>query len=634
MNQCYTCGLGTQANTAHTGCEFSSGTNCEYHSSGLTYDLSKMANLQHMYGPITDQSSWFAGHQYFLNLCTKSHVDHACYDKNDNALLSYSCQIPQGGSVAKDLGDVIGFKEFTIAQRSKYPDGGIHVQLTRGSVCHHAGAQQHRSTDILVACSEEDGVGNPEFPPTSSWNPSGSVEPDDMCAYEFLWKSRYGCPLCSIDTGSGGTYRKVGDECDPTTGYKKVSYERVSACIGHPVTGDQLDTYTGPSTFVDTGTELCTPMCPGGTQQVKQVVQGKGTRTTCAKCPKGKYGPGGGVQCEYCAGNTYSYEEGFPECVECGAGTAANGAHTECDTHDCRFNLDNQQFDLKALDKGLGRDDMWGPLRDTNEENGMTFYINMCSRAAADDLNCAGDSGDPIESFVCQRTTLTSDTLGHLVGKNLGDTMGVDSLDPKEGELGLTVKFTHGEKCHHNGAPNRLTTVDMICDDTVGAGGPEPYQGTAEYSYCTYRFSWKTIHACPVCSSDHYTQVVGECAQDTNGAFTQTTTFVKNSTCNTASPVSYKPVADVIASCTQASKGGSGGSSSDTPWYHKPSFFITIIVLTTTLFAVIVTFALVKYWKVRRLYETYAQLDKERDMSNDFTLPESMELSSRSDGGL
>ena len=58
-------------------------------------------------------------------------------------------------SVAKDLGDVIGFKEFTIAQRSKYPDGGIHVQLTRGSVCHHAGAQQHRSTDILVACSEE-----------------------------------------------------------------------------------------------------------------------------------------------------------------------------------------------------------------------------------------------------------------------------------------------------------------------------------------------------------------------------------------------------------------------------------------------------------------------------------------------
>merc|ERR1712153_9298 len=78
----------------------------------------------------------------------------------------------------------------------------------------------------------------------------------------------------------------------------------------------------------------------------------------------------------------------------------------------------------------------------------------------------------------------------------------------------------------------------------------------------------------------------------------------------------------------------SGGLSSDTPWYHKPSFFITIIVLTTTLFAVIVTFALVKYWKVRRLYETYAQLDKERDMSNDFTLPESMELSSRTDGGL
>jgi hypothetical protein len=634
MNQCYDCGLGTQANSEHTQCEFSSGRNCEYHASGLTYDLSNMANLQHMYGPISEGNSWTA-HTYFLNLCTTSHIEHACYDKNDNPLISYSCQIPQGSPSppAKDLGDVIGFKEFTAQQKQKYPDGGIHVQLTRGDVCHHAGAQQRRSTDILVACDNTDGPGTPELPPTSEWNPAGSVEPNSACAYEFLWKSRYGCPLCSIDTGSGGTYRKIGDECDPTTGYKKVTYERVAKCIGHPVTGEQLDSYTGLATFVDTGKELCVPMCPAGTYQVQQVVTG-GTRTTCAKCPKGKFGPGGGAACEYCAGNTYSYEEGFAECVECGAGTVANGARTECDNHDCRFNLGDYQFDLKALDKGVGEDDMWGPLRDNDPANGFSFYINMCTRAAAHELNCAGDSGDPIESFVCQRTTLTSQTLGHLVGKNLGDTMGVDYLDPQEGETGLTVKFTHGEKCHHQGQPNRVTTVDMICDDTVGAGAPEPYHGTAEAAYCTYRFTWKTIHACPVCNSEHYNQVVSECAQDTNGAWSQTTHFMKNATCNTASRVSYKPPEDNTGMCIQSAKGGEGSDGGDTPWYHKPSFFITIIVLTTTLFAVIVTFALVKYWKVRRLYETYAQLDKDRGIQDDFTLPESMELSARNDGGL
>jgi hypothetical protein len=628
MNQCFSCGVGTHANSEHTGCEFSSGHNCEYNAGGTTWDLSNMANLQNMYGPVKE--SYF-GHEYYLNLCTKSHVDHACYTKNDDPVISYSCQILQGGGDSKDLGDVIGFSEFDTQQRAMYPDGGVVVQLTRGDVCHHSGANPRRETKIIVACDASAGVGNPETPSSSEWNPGGDVEISGACAYEFLWKSRYGCPKCSIDTGTGGTYRKVSDECDPDTGFTKITYSRVESCIGHPVTGDQLDSYTGPETFVDTGTELCIPSCPAGTHMVQQTVTG-GTKNTCEKCPKGQYGPGGSGGCNYCEGNTYTYDAGFAECVECGAGSSANQAHTECDMHDCRFNVGSSQYDLKALDKGQAvSGDMYGPIRDTSQHD---FWINMCSRKTASDRNCLDTSHNPIESFVCQRTTLsidsTSETMGHLIGKNLGDTMGVDYAF--DGGLGLTVNFTHGLKCHQHGAPNRVTSVDMVCDESAGIGFPEPYQGTVESGYCSYRFTWKSVHACPVCSSEHYTEVTSECAPDTNGANSRTTTFVKNSTCNTASAISFKPKADVIEPCTLNKEGG--GGDSNTEWYQKPSFFITIIVLTTTLFGVVVTFALVKYWKVRRLYETYAQLDKDRGMSDDFTLPESMELSSRADGGL
>lgn len=584
----------------------------------MSYDLSNMANPQSMYGPISE-TAW-GSHQYFLNLCTQSHMEHACYDGNDDPVISYSCQIPQGGQPAKDLGDTIGFTELSGAKLQAHPDGGILVELTRGDVCHHTGAQQRRSTEIIVACNASLGVGTPEVPDQSSWNPAGSIEPDGSCKYEFLWTSRYGCPICSLSA----TYRLTGTTCDPDTGFTKKTYQRtVPACIGHPSTGDMLDSYSGPDMYEETGTERCVPSCPGGTE-LQSVAGGQ----VCRACPKGTFGPGGNSPCQHCQGNKYTYAEGSPECIECGSGTTANQFHDDCDTHDCKFDLDGKSFDLMPLD--AQQNDMYGPIRDTVADTGHVYFINLCSRQAAGGFTCADDSHTPIMSFACQRTTLTSETFGHLVAKNLGDTMGVE---PAAGDAsGLRVRLTHGTKCHHNGQPHRETTIDMTCDENAGAGYPEPYHGYAEGDeYCKYKFSWASIHACPICTAGDYTAVVGECAQDTNCAYSQTTQYIKSSSCNTLSSAAYRPPESTTAPCSLPTNSSSG--SSDTPWYKEPSFLITIIVVSSTVFAVIVTFALVKYYKIRRLYETYAQLDKDRGMNEDFTLPSDMELSVR-DGGL
>lgn len=128
-----------------------------------------------------------------------------------------------------------------------------------------------------------------------------------------------------------------------------------------------------------------------------------------------------------------------------------------------------------------------------------------------------------------------------------------------------------------------------------------------------------------MCTEAHYTQIVGECTEDSNGAYTQLTEMVKQTSCNHLSKSAYQPPADSTSSCSQKQAAGGGGGG-DSPWYKSPGFLITIIVLSSTLFAVVITFALVKYYKVRRLYEAYAQLDKDRGGNDDFNTIGTLEL--------
>jgi len=305
-----------------------------------------------------------------------------------------------------------------------------------------------------------------------------------------------------------------------------------------------------------------------------------------------------------------------------------NEYHNGCNgLSECQWNLNDELYDLKPLDKHNTESisDMFGPIVDQNSiskdpSKNFQYYVNLCSRQSNKGVTCAGDDGNAIESFACQRTTLVSATLGHLKGVNLGDTMGVSSTTPGA----ITVMLTHGTKCHRDPQPFRSTQIDLRCDESAGVGAPLPYKGQAEVGYCKYRFSWNTVQACPVCTAAHFSKIVSECEQGQDGNWMKQSHSRKISSCNPNAASAFKP-ADTAEECE---------APGSTPWYKTAAFLITVIVLSSSILGAVAVFALVKYWKVRRLYETYAQLDKDRGI-DDFAMPESLELDSRKeDGGL
>jgi hypothetical protein len=47
-------------------------------------------------------------------------------------------------------------------------------------------------------------------------------------------------------------------------------------------------------------------------------------------------------------------------------------------------------------------------------------------------------------------------------------------------------------------------------------------------------------------------------------------------------------------------------------WYTTPAFLISVIVVSSLICVLAVAWSFVKYYKYRKLYEAYAQLDRER----------------------
>eukprot|EP00656_Telonema_subtile_P030191 TRINITY_DN331_c0_g1_i7.p1 TRINITY_DN331_c0_g1~~TRINITY_DN331_c0_g1_i7.p1 ORF type:complete len:219 (-),score=60.89 TRINITY_DN331_c0_g1_i7:209-865(-) len=193
----------------------------------------------------------------------------------------------------------------------------------------------------------------------------------------------------------------------------------------------------------------------------------------------------------------------------------------------------------------------------------------------------------------------------------------------------LTVSLTHGTKCHQRSQPFRQTTINMYCDPSRISSEPAPFEGRAEHGYCNYEFEWSTIHACPVCKPTHFKAILSECTKvGDSDEYAQTTSYVKGSQgCNHLALAAEIPH-DSTAKCTPAANigGGGGGGGQDGPWYKSAGFLITVIVLSSTVFVVVAVLGAVKYYKVRRLYEAYAQLDKDRGISDDFSMVGSQDM--------
>jgi len=248
---------------------------------------------------------------------------------------------------------------------------------------------------------------------------------------------------------------------------------------------------------------------------------------------------------------------------------------------------------------------MYGPVLQKVTKDPHLYFINMCTRQSSSNSNltCFDSHGATIRSFACQRTTN-----GYAV--NLGSTLGFGPPE-NETQLGLIVTFTdgkHSSGCALNGHSYRSTKLSMVCDPSAGRGEPEaPEDQTVEFPHhtCQYNFIWRSLYACPLCTElDHYV-VPGECSNQTR---TREIHYVWNAPkmCHDGFPLPETK----IESCTPAR-----GGVAEATWYTTPAFLISVIVVGSLCFILIVAWSLVKYYKYRKLYEAYAQLDRDRGMA-------------------
>lgn len=75
------------------------------------------------------------------------------------------------------------------------------------------------------------------------------------------------------------------------------------------------------------------------------------------------------------------------------------------------------------------------------------------------------------------------------------------------------------------------TTVDLTCDVNAGVGDPGPEDNYTRVFRppCSYHFLWRSLYACPVCTSDDIKKVYSECV---NGI--RNVTYVKKIPCSSA----------------------------------------------------------------------------------------------------
>lgn len=129
--------------------------------------------------------------QYFLNLCSRNQDNSSCWDTEHGSLGTFACQNfpPPNPNViipSTNLGSMIGFEAIS------NPTQGLRVLLTQGSpgcAATHSGVKVPRYSNISMICDLTAGVGSPM--------PNNIHLANSSCAYNFVWRSLYACPVCT-----------------------------------------------------------------------------------------------------------------------------------------------------------------------------------------------------------------------------------------------------------------------------------------------------------------------------------------------------------------------------------------------------------------------------------------------------
>ena len=179
--ECLECDRGTTSAVGAKSCEYTCGPKA---IGGRVYDISPLQTAGSMAGPVYDEQHM----AYYVGICDVNTSNETCFDSSNTPISGFACQITNRCVDERcegvSLGDVIGFYPLSGSYSS---DQGLVVRYSNGTPCADG---KKRSMNVTILCDPSAGKGEPLPPPTRM------IE-TESCGYNVVWKSIYGCPVCS-----------------------------------------------------------------------------------------------------------------------------------------------------------------------------------------------------------------------------------------------------------------------------------------------------------------------------------------------------------------------------------------------------------------------------------------------------
>eukprot|EP01125_Pyxidicula_operculata_P010801 TRINITY_DN355_c0_g1_i1.p1 TRINITY_DN355_c0_g1~~TRINITY_DN355_c0_g1_i1.p1 ORF type:complete len:1776 (+),score=386.00 TRINITY_DN355_c0_g1_i1:7643-12970(+) len=219
----------------------------------------------------------------------------------------------------------------------------------------------------------------------------------------------------------------------------------------------------------------------------------------CVPCPAGKFSnTSQSLQCSNCPGNSVS-SSGSTRCYKCGRGTTST--NNKCYT-DCIF---ENTYDLTSL-----KNSAFSIVPNSgNSSNYLTFQLSPCDTfipSNCRDAACQQQSAYVFGEFTDDLPKAIPRSLGayisyqpkEVIDVNTSSTASVNTFD---------LTYTDGVNTP-NGCSQVNTTISFYCAPREGKGVPEVSKVDDK---CNPHFVWKSLYACPMCTSDDLIKEPGVC---------------------------------------------------------------------------------------------------------------------------
>uniref|UniRef100_A0A673CXH9 Si:ch211-163l21.8 n=1 Tax=Sphaeramia orbicularis TaxID=375764 RepID=A0A673CXH9_9TELE len=262
--------------------------------------------------------------------------------------------------------------------------------------------------------------------------------------------------------------------------------------------------------------------------------------SACVPCPAGHYMVNETGVCVSCPANTIIRAErpvGEAACIQCGPNTERNEVR---ETTYCHFSYcvhyTPLHYDFSPLSNVTG---FHSSPRFTTK--GLRYFhnfnVSLCGKEGRVPATCVEnvtESGrKEVKGYICQSTVVPSGIRGQNVVSSqpftIGDSIvGVTTdvilskisspkwLFPSTSKLPDIIFYYKSSETTQACKKGRSSTIRMRCNPTVTTNDhitlpSNCSEGTCDG--CTFHFLWQSRYACPLCTKDHYREIVSACVQ-------------------------------------------------------------------------------------------------------------------------